>query len=227
MEGAEALISMLRDPAPGMRFAAHEQTGIPERVHRTPHFSPPPASLFARRAIKKLCRESPELREQLLSIYRRHDGVALCMMPDVGEVPGRPAITLLPVRYWKPASRPFIDGDMASALEGCPLYQSGTWRVIGEVSSESNSIILFFDGEYEGVPLAGRSYCVGLDGYLGHEEVLAESFEDLLQMLGLDIVGLIETIGYTWYVKAADGSTYGDVPSEYLSDVRGEPLLVQ
>lgn len=225
MDGLKSLLDMLGHPAPGTKFPPHKEAGAGERVFLTPHTAGKPAGSKALRAIEDLCCESPELSEQLMSLYRLHDGVQFCRMPDLPVQAGAPAIQLLPVKRWDAATKPWVSGDMAWAMEECTLYQSCPWRVIGGFSSEAMSIVLFFGGEHEGVPQAGKCYCIGLDGMLGYEEVLAESFDELLKMIGDDTIGLLDRVGFTWAVQAPHGVYYGDPPSGYIPGARGHAAL--
>ncbi len=230
MRGVDAVLAMLDHAAPGMLFPEHDAAEAGDRVYLTPHRAGAPAGWWGLRKARRLAARAPDAAASLLALYRRHNGVALCEMPPIRELQSaRPAyaVSLLPVDQWARATQDWLPGgEKASFMEGCDLYRNGTWRVIGGIADEGMSIVMFFDGEFRGVPQAGKCYCIGLDGILGFEEVLADSFDALLTKIGTDIVGLLNTVGFTWTVKGRDGSFYGDPPGEYLADARSHPALM-
>ena len=226
-EGIVSLLSMLNDPAPGLRFDPHDAAEVGERVYSTPHYRAKPAGLLARLAIRKLCKNATELQKQLLALYSNCNGVGICLLPPVPPMPSQYMLELYPVQSWRRATSRWKQDDyLSELLEQCPVYASGTWMVIGALNSEGMSLVLFFDGEYKGINLAGRCFCIGLDGYLSFEDELAESFTGLTEYIGTDLIGLTKKLGYSWCVAGPNGSMFGDVPEEYMKDVRGSARLI-
>jgi hypothetical protein len=216
----------LQHPCPGLVFPVHERAMQPERAYPTPHLLGGPATPAELRELDALIFPSRSSHQTLLAFYAMHDGAFLLRLcrPDDDEDAG--AVSLLPISQWREFTQPYLEGgDMAWAMENCPLYTHGNWRVIGVSPSEGLSFVMFFDGEYEGRALAGRMFCIGLDGYLGYEEELASSFDDFLDQIGRDPVAFFDKIGFCWHIDMGNGSGFGDPIGGYVPDVRKHPAF--
>ncbi len=227
MGGLSSLLSMLCHPAPGLKFPHHDGSGVGPVVVPVSHHGEPPASDAGLKQIDALCENAPELASQLGALYGKHDGVAMSVLPALpGEDP-MPAAWLLPTEDWDAATDEWTGDDMSWAFEGLEMYSAGTWRVIGGIAGEGTDIVLFFDGEHNGEPLAGKCFCISLDPVLGYEEVVARSVDSLLARLGDDLVGFLSEVEFCWTTASDEGTEYGWEPDEYLPDVRGNELLVE
>jgi hypothetical protein len=223
----EQLRAVLAHPAPGLLFAPHERAGAPERVYATPHEAgktPPNAEIAT---LTKLASANPAALGGLVEVYSAMNGVSLCVLYEDINDRDVPAIAVSPIAEWEEATEPWVSGEMAGFMDGCEMYGHGTWRVIGTLACEGQSLVMFFDGEHEGQPLAGRMFCIGLDGYLGYEELLAPSFDAFVSDLTSDPAALLNRVGFSWHVTAADGAIFGDPPEAYLRDVRGHRSLTE
>jgi hypothetical protein len=226
MSGAlEQLRAFLAHPAPGLLFAPHERAGAPERVYATPHEAGGTPSKKDLATLAALTKANAADLDGLVRTCTAMNGAAFCTLYEGTNDRDVPAVALLPIADWDEATEPWVSGEMAEFMEGCEIYTRGTWRVIGVLPSERQNLVMFFDGEHEGQRLAGRMFCIGLDGYLGYEEPLAPSFDAFVSDLTSDPAALLGRIGFGWHVTAKDGKTYGDPIEAYLADVRGHASL--
>lgn len=221
----DALRRFINHPAPGLVFAAHEHAAAPERAHATPHEAGSPPSAEQLRTLDQLTSDNPKAFRALREWYTAHNGAALCILWDQHTQEQTAALGLLPIELWHEATKPWCTGgEFAELTESCPLYTAGHWRVIGTLASEGLSLVMFFGGTYEGIPLAGRMTCVGLDPALDVEDVLAENFEEFIDDFTTDPAEFFERVGFTWGVTTDKGS-FSDPVAEYVSDIRNHPGL--
>lgn len=218
-----AVQSFLAHPAPGIVFEPHDGAHVPERAYATPHQSGKRTFWWQRRQFTSLTRSHSERFEGMRSVYRKYNGLSLCHMKDPLYKREVPALRILPLAAWDEATQPWKSGDLAPFLNGCDIYNQATWRVFGTLSSESQCLVIFFDGEMDGRPLAGNIFCIGLDGCLGFEEVLANSFDEFLIEFTTNPIAIFEKVGFTWAVADNQGRYYGDVAGKYVPDVRTHP----
>lgn len=244
----EAFQRLLQDPAPGLLFAAHKDIGVSERIYLTPHTAAGPPSMYERAVLRRLLgkrwggwgsrgkSEGTSNLDDLAEFYATHNGARLFTLWDRLNAREVGAIELLPIALWDEATRPYIDGDMAWAMEGCEIFTRGVWRVIGESPSEGLRFVIFFDGEgtYNAEtgdevtgPLAGRMFAIALDPILGYEDLLAPNFSAFLAAIAADPAAFFERVGFGWYVDSPSGGTYGDPVAAYLPDARTHPNLTE
>ncbi len=226
------LLGTLKDPAPGLIFGKHKLANLPKRAYRSGHEAGPGADAEALSRLRSLCGSMPNGLDALVDLYTVHDGLKMYRMPERSSGETRYAVSLYPLAEWDEQTAIWTADDMAWAMEDCPLYKCGPWKVIGGFGSESMSIVMFFGGEFEGVDQAGRCYCLGLDGYLGYEEELAQSFEQLaVHLSGKLIVDTLNYVGFAGFVETEviDGRSigFGDVVKKYIPDVAGNRHLTE
>jgi len=225
------LLETLNDPAPGLFFDKHKRANAPKRAYRSRHASSPPSTVDEIAQLNELCGTISNGLDVLVDLYTRHNGVRMYQMPNLGTDGAAYAIELYPLKDWDAHTTCWTSDDLAWAMDDCPLYKCGPWRVIGTFGSEAMSIVMFFGGEYKGIQQTGRCYCLGLDGYLGYEEELAENFEQLaIQLSGKRIVDTLDRVGFTGFIQTEvmDGRPvgFGDVVKKYLPDVTRNRYLV-
>ena len=223
MNSAMASIrELMAHPAPGLVFGPHERAKLPRRAHPTRHKSWSPISERERAELDGLIAGAPELAD-LAELYAWSNGLDLFALPGPGGDEQAWALSLLPVRQWAGATARWLPGgECESFMEECELYHNGTWRIFATFPSEGMNLVLFFSGEYEGRALAGRIFCLGLDGYLGFEDEVAPSFSALMQEIGRDPAGFFDRLGFTWEVQSPAG-WFGDPIEAYVADVRDHP----
>lgn len=174
------------------------------------------------RLLSELTAGVPAL-QGLVELYKKSNGVDLFNLkcPNC-EVP-HPALSFFPVSEWEAVTAPWLPGgDMASFMEGCELYVNGVWRVIATFPSEEMRLVAFFKGQDNGEDMAGRIYCIGLDGYLGFEEIVAESVDALLESIVNDPAAFFNRVGFSWHVDT-DHGCFGDSIDGYVPDQRLHP----
>lgn len=218
------LQTFLAHPAPGLLYAPHDGAKLGERAYTTSHKCEPPPTARSLEALQKLCERAPRELADVRAVWERWDGVDLLKIqdPDVENVY---ALSLLPIGEWDRASAAWHEGgDCSDFMRDCEMYTRGTWRVIGQLSSEGMCLVLFFDGEHEGAPLAGRMFCLGLDGYLGFEEELAPNFSAFVAEFTRDPARFFDRLGFTPSVSSRYGC-FGDPIQTYMPDIRGHPSL--
>jgi|GEM_PF-4784838 len=225
------LLETLEDPAPGLFFDKHKRAKVPKRAYRSGHANNPSSTASEIAQLKELCGTLPNGLDALTDLYRLHNGVRMYQLPKRGTDTAVYAVELYPLKDWDTHTAYWTSEDMTWAMDDCPLYKCGPWRVIGTFGSEAMSIVMFFGGVYEGIEQAGRCYCLGLDGYLGYEEELAESFEQFaIQLSGKRIVDTFDRVGFTSFIQTEvmDGRPvgFGDVVKKYLPDVTRNRHLV-
>lgn len=214
--------SLMAHPAPGIVFAAHARANLPQRAHPSCHAWGGRMTAAEREELTALAAGSPELAD-LVDVYERSNGVYLFYMkcPHCDE--SHWGLTLLPISEWAPATAVWqADGDCASFMEGCDLYSKGQWRVFASMPSEGMHLVQFFSGEHEGKKLAGKIYCIGLDGYLGFQDEVAPNLSALMQDIARDPAAFFDRLGFCWSV-AVDEGCFGDPIDEYIADVRDHP----
>jgi hypothetical protein len=205
-------------------FPAHKWAPAPERAYATPHRAARGPSRAETAELARLAGSGSTELAALVEVYSQHNGAELCLLQDGLNQREVAALTLLPIQQWEEATEPWRDGEIAEFMEGCELYRSGTWRVVAQLPSEDQSLVTFFGGVCRGEPLAGKMFCIGLDGLLGFEELLAPDFGAFIQEFTSNPAAVFERIGFCWYVKGKDG-TYGDPIEGYVPDVRTHPHL--
>jgi hypothetical protein len=218
----ECIDELLSHPAPGLIFAAHDRLGLPRRAHPTPHLFKGAMSELEDQELARLANGAATL-QGLIDFYRRSNGADLYILkcPNC-EVP-HPAISFLPVSEWAAATAAWQPGgEMAFCMEGCDLYAQTTWRVIASLPSEEMRLVQLFSGQYQGQDVAGRICCIGLDGYLGFDEVLAESFEGLLASIIKAPADFFNRLGFSWIVETDQGRC-GDVIEGYTPNLQSHP----
>jgi hypothetical protein len=216
------LETLLSHPAPGVVFSEHDRAGVPCRAHPSRHQWRGVLNSEDRATLDRLVGGNPALSD-LKTVYERSDGVDLFYLkcPNCDEPHW--ALSLLPVSQWHAATAQWKDdGNCAWLMKGGDLYQHGEWRVIASMPSEEMRLVQFFSGEFEGKPLAGRIYCIGLDGYLAFDEEVAPNLSALLEDLLRDPAAFFERVGFSWTVDTGEGH-YGDPIDGYVADVRGHP----
>lgn len=216
-------MSLFSHTAPGLVFDEHRAAGQPRRARSTPHQLGGRPSWWSRRVVRRLA-SHPALSD-FAEFYTAHDGADLCIMPDPFNGGQTAALSLLPVREWEPATAQFTRRHALRRwqAEEVPLYRSAPWRVFALSPDEGFCLTIFFGGEHEGVPLAGKIYHLALDGPLAADEPVAPTFHDLLRQLGTDLGGFLDRIGFTSSVQGPGGGWYGDPPIGYLEDVTKDP----
>lgn len=215
---------MLSHPAPGLVFGPHKGARIGRRAYGTPHRPGNPAGHESLKVLRSLAADQRDECRDLVEVFAAWDGLGFCELGDSLNERTVCALQLLPAEDLEEATEEWRSGDLASFMEGCELFESGTWRVIGVMPSEGQSLVTFFDGEYQDRPLAGRMLCIGLDGVLGFEEELAPSFGAFAQEFAADPAAWFEKVGFTWYVQS-DAGMFGDPIEAYVADVRSHPDL--
>ncbi|MCC6968784.1 MAG: hypothetical protein IT434_01050 [Phycisphaerales bacterium] len=221
-----AIESLMGDPAPGLVFGVHERAKLPRRAHPSRHAWGSEVTTAERKELIALTAGSPELAD-LLDVYERSNGVHLFYLkcPNCDEPHW--GLTLLPISEWATATAVWqAGGDCASLMEGCDLYHKGQWRVIASMPSEEMHLVQFFSGEHDGEKLAGKIYCIGLDGYLGFQEEVAPNLSSLMQDIAQDPAAFFDRLGFGWTVEVDEGC-FGDPIEQYIADVRGHPDAVQ
>lgn len=218
------ILETMSDSAPGLIFDKHKRAKAPKRAYRSGHEGGPPCSADELSQLKDLCGSMSNGLDALVDLYTIHNGIRVYKMPSHDIDASSFAVELFPFSEWDKHTAKWTAEDMAWAMEGCPLYDCGLWKVIGSFGSEAMNIVLFFSGEYEGVQQSGRCYCLGLDGYLGYEEELAVNFEQLaVQLSGKLIVETLNRVGFTGFIQTdcIDGQAigFGDVVKKYLPNV--------
>ena len=217
-----AIEEFMSHPAPGLVLEQHEEANLPRRVHPTRHEWLAAIGPKERAELHRLVADYHELAD-LKELYERSNGVKLFYLkcPHCDEPHW--ALSFLPVRDWARASKVWRKGGMSSwALEECDMYTHGEWRVIAILPSEQMNLVQFFSGEYEGQKLAGKIFCIGLDGYMGFEEELAPSLSALLEEIQRDPAAFFNRLGFSWMVQT-DEACFGDSIGGYMPDMRGEP----
>ncbi|MEQ8845092.1 MAG: hypothetical protein RIB58_09580 [Phycisphaerales bacterium] len=219
MKSAVASIQeLMAHPAPGLVFGPHERAKLPRRAHPTRHTLSSPIGERERGELDRLIAGAPELAD-LAELYAWSNGVDLFALPGVGGEEQAWALSLLPVRLWAGATALWMPGgECESFMEECELYHNGTWRVFATFPSEDMNLVQFFSGEYEGRALAGRIFCVGLDGYLGFEEEVAPNLSALMDEVRRDPAAFFDRLGFGWEI-----GLYGDPIEAYVADVRDHP----
>ena len=218
----ESIDALMAHPFPGLVFKPHGDAGVPRRAHPTPHLLKGAMSEQEQQELAQLAGGASAL-QGLVDFYRRSNGADLYILkcPNC-EVP-HPAISFLPVSEWAAATAAWQPGgEMASFMEGCDLYTQTTWRVIASLPSEEMRLVQFFSGHYQGQDVAGRICNIGLDGYLGFEDVVAESFEGLLASIINDPAEFFNRLGFTWIVETDQGC-YGDPIEGYTPNLQLHP----
>jgi hypothetical protein len=213
---------LMAHPAPGLVFGTNEQANLPRRAYPTHHAWGGVMSEQERRELTTLVAGSVQLGD-LLELYQRANGVHFFYLkcPHCDEPHW--ALSLLPVSDWSAATSEWKPGgDCAYFMEGCDLYSHGEWRVIASTPSESMRLVQFFSGEHRGEQLAGKIFCIGLDGYLGFEEEVAPSLSALMQEITRDPVAFFNRIGFGWSV-GTDLGCFGDTMEQYIPDMRDHP----
>ncbi len=207
---------LMAHPAPGLVFGPHERAKLPRRAYPTRHKSWTPINQNERGELDRLIAGAPELAD-LAELYAWSNGLDLFALPGPGGDEQAWALSLLPVRLWAGATAHWLPGgDCEAFLEDCPLYDHGSWRVFATFPSEGMNLVQFFSGEYESQALAGRIFCVGLDGYLGFEEEVAPNLSALMEEVVRDPAAFFDRLGFGWEV-----GLYGDPIEAYVADVRG------
>lgn len=156
----------------------------------------------------------------MLDFYGRHNGAALCILPDPLSGDDQPALGLLPISFMSSAPP---DGD--SRFDGLGhIHKAGRFLTIAESPSERTSLSLILeDGGPEG-PRAGEIYYLSMDPVHSCREPFAPSFESLLNWIAADPVRFLNDIGYCNYVQGvgAEKGWFGDPPERYVADLRDE-----
>lgn len=218
----ESIEELMQHPSPGLVFGPHDRALLPRRAHPTSHAWKGHMSAEESRLLTQLAAGLPA-RNGLEALYKRSNGVDLFILKCPNCEEPHPAISFLPVSQWESATAAWKgDSEMASFMEGCDLYSQGEWRVIGSMASEEMRLVQFFSGNFEGEDVAGRIYCIGLDGYLGFEDVVAESVDELLDQVLKDPAAFFDRVGFTWLVDTDQGC-FGDPIEAYTADVRQHP----
>ncbi len=220
MTALDHVNAMFSDPAPGLVFSKHERAAKPRRAHPTPHTWKGSMTGAERAVLDALAPPGDAALADLRALYARSNGVDLFTLtcPDCDDP--HPAVQFLPVGEWEEKTAAWKPGGMcASFMEECPLYTCGEWRIIATLASEGMSLVMFFSGEHEGEPQAGRLYCIGLDGYLGFQELLAPDLGTLIGDIRRDPAAFFKRLGFSWVVNGEAGS-FGDEIEGYAPDVR-------
>jgi hypothetical protein len=221
-----AFEDLLAHPAPGLHFPAHPGTRTDEYILPCPHRPGTSASAAQLAHLRKLTALAPQVQAQLLQFYGRWDGVELCCLADPCY-PGtsEAALTLLCLDDLCGLTEELLD-DASWLLDSLgDMYVPGNFVVIASSPEEATRLTLFMAGEYEGQPLAGRIFYVSMDPVLSFTKPLAESFDNLLSVLGTDIAAFLRRIAYCHAVYDREGQLYGSVPDRYIPDSRGLPNL--
>lgn len=216
------LETLLAHPAPGLVFGPHKRAMLARRAHASRHERGGVMSSAERQELDRLVGGRPELAD-LRELYECFDGARLfslkcprCDDPHWG-------LSLLPVSEWDAATgRWRAGGECASFMEECTLYTRGEWRVIAATANEGMSLVQFFSGERDGESLAGRIFCIGLDGVLGFEEEVAGSLSAMMDEMVRDPAAFFGRLGFCWSVES-DHGCFGDPVESYVADVRGHP----
>jgi hypothetical protein len=177
--------------------------------------------------LRSLTLKHPAAHGDFVECYERINGAAVCVLWESINTREIAALTLLSIEDWEVATEPWSSGELAGFMQGCAMFTRGTWRVIAELPSESQCLVYFFDGEHEGRALAGSMFCLGLDGILGFEEVLAPSFAEFIGELTRDPAALLDRIGFCWHIMRDARVGWGDPVEAYVPDVRGHPDLTE
>lgn len=222
----EAFRTLLSHPAPGLVFGAHQFAGVGERAYATPHHAAPPPSRPGMQLLESLTAKHRDALSDVVEVYSAHDGLGFCELYDRDMDRTVPALRLLPISGWEEATEEWRSGDCSRFMEDVAMYHAGQWRVIGQMPCEGLSLVVFFGGDYEGKPLAGRMFCLGLDGYLGYEEELAPSLDAFARSFAADPAAVFKRIGFGWGVETERGN-FGDPIQSYVADVRGHPSLTR
>lgn len=223
-----SFLDLLAAPAPGLVFDAHPHISAPVRAYSTPNRLNAGAKAGALRILESLmalAKGRGDFRA-LRALYEKHDGLALFELADPCSRQKVCAIQLLPIDRWEAATGSLLgEEEGAYLIEDCPLYQSGTWRVVARSPGEGQVYALFFDGEYEGKSLAGQMYSLSMDPVLGAEELVSASYGAFLDEIARDPPAFFARVGFTWVVMVSKDLGYGDPIREYLPDVRSHPAL--
>lgn len=186
---------LLAAPAPGLAFEFHVADKPKRVVLPSPHELGKPPSQAHIAKLKALAKGMPE-HEEMVRLYEVHDGAKLFIMSEGGTRYTKPAVELLPIAKWDKYAEEFLDlEELTECYPG--FYEAGEWRAIGTIEAEGTTLIYFFDGEYNGEPLAGRIFTVMLDPLMDCDEELAPSLPAFLGSLAEDppqILGRLELI---------------------------------
>ncbi len=215
---------LLSHPSPGLHFPTHDRIeGSKPYTIPSPHRTNPVPGPGALTRLRELTAHDPKLQRDLLSVYNLANGFDICRI--LHDDLARPALTLHPIEFWNMWTEQFEE-TFDSFLEDLRnVYIPGNYVVIGAVEGEEQNLILFTRGEHEGQSIAGRIFCVGLDGYLGYLEPVANSLPDLISQIGDDPLPLFARFPWTHIASDNAGHFYGAVPDRYIPDARGEPDL--
>ena len=213
---------LMAHPAPGIVFGEHERAKLPRRAYPSRHAWGSAMTADERQELIGLVADSPQLAD-LLALYDRSNGVQLFYLKCPHCDDPHWALSFLPVSAWAEATAQWQDdGDCAPIMEGCELFTHGQWRVIASMPSEAMHLVQFFSGEHGGEQLAGKIFCIGLDGYLGFEEEVAPSLSALIDEIKRDPAAFFDRLGFAWMVDTGEGC-FGDEIEQYIADVRGHP----
>lgn len=215
---------LLAAPAPGLAFEMHVDDKPKRVVLPSPHKlgKPPSATHLAK--LKALANGMPE-HEEMVRLYEAHDGVKLFNMSEGGMKYTKPAVELLPIGKWQKHAEEFLEMDI---LEECypGFYDAGEWRAIGTIEAEGTTLIYFFDGEFNGEPLAGRIFTVMLDPVMDCDEELAPSLPAFLGSLADDPTEILGRLELIWDAKIGKETLIGNLTG-WTPDAASDPDTVR
>lgn len=206
-------------PAPGLHFPPHAGAGSGERIVASPHLFAEPASAEDLGILREKTKACPRAQAELSEFYSRWNGVGVCCLQLPEQAGLAASVCILPIGMWASFTDELSGEDLGWMLEGLEdMYVPGRFLVIGVSPCEETRLVLFTEGRYDGQDLAGKVFCISMDPVLSFTEPVAGSFNGLLEAIGSDPVGFLNSIGFSHVRADAQGQIYGDVPDAYLPD---------
>ncbi|MCC5785481.1 MAG: hypothetical protein JJU33_02125 [Phycisphaerales bacterium] len=216
---------LLAVPAPGLAFEMYVNDKPKRVVLPSPHKLGKPASEKDLGKLKALAKGMPE-HEELVRLYEAHDGVKLFILSEQGSAHlFCPVVELLPIAKWDKLAEVNLDIEV---LKECypGFYDAGEWAAIGTIEAEGTTLIYFFDGEYNGEPLAGRIFTVMLDPVMDCDELLAPSLPAFLGSLAADPTEILGRLEMIWDAKIGNETLIGNIVG-WTPDAASDPDTVQ